>query len=65
MSRVIFMCGPSGAGKSTHAQRLESDGMARLSVDVEMWRRGIATVPLPPDVRDEIEGDLRARLLEL
>ncbi len=65
MSRVIFMCGPSGAGKSTYAQRLESEGMVRLSFDVEMWRRGISTVPLPPDVRTAIETDLRARLLEL
>ena len=65
MSRVIFMCGPSGSGKSTYARRLESDGMVRLSFDVEMWRRGISTVPLPPDVRDEIEDGLRARLLEL
>ncbi|WP_206053718.1 AAA family ATPase [Nocardioides iriomotensis] len=65
MSRVVFMCGPSGAGKSTYAQRLEGEGMVRLSFDVEMWRRGISTVPLPPDVRDEIETDLRARLLEL
>src|SRR6478609_10006185 len=59
------MCGPSGAGKSTYARRLERDGMVRLSFDVEMWRRGISTVPLPPDVRDEIETDLRAELLEL
>ena len=65
MSRVIFMCGPSGSGKSTYARRLESEGMTRLSFDVEMWRRGISTVPLPPEVRDEIEADLRARLLEL
>ena len=65
MSRVIFMCGPSGSGKSTYARRLEREGMTRLSFDVEMWRRGISTVPLPPDVRDEIEADLRARLLEL
>lgn len=65
MSRVIFMCGPSGAGKSTYAQRLESEEMVRLSFDVEMWRRGISVVPLPPDIRDEIETDLRARLLEL
>ena len=65
MSRVIFMCGPSGAGKSTYARRLESDGMVRLSFDVEMWRRGISTVPLPQDLRDEIEAHLRARLLEL
>ena len=39
--------------------------MVRLSFDVEMWHRGISTVPLPPDVRDEIEAGLRARLLEL
>lgn len=65
MSRVIFMCGPSGAGKSTYAQRLEGEGMVRLSFDVEIWRREISTVPLPPDVRAEIETDLRARLLEL
>ena len=39
--------------------------MVRLSFDVEMWRRGISTVPLPPEVRDEIEAGLRARLLEL
>lgn len=65
MSRVIFMCGPSGSGKSTHAQRLESEGMVRLSFDVEMWRRGISAVPLPQDVREEIEADLRARLLAL
>jgi predicted kinase len=65
VSRVIFMCGPSGAGKSTYAQRLESDGMVRLSFDVEMWRRGISTVPLPADVRAGIETHLRAWLLDL
>jgi len=65
VSRVIFMCGPSGSGKSTYARRLEGDGMVRLSFDVEMWHRGISTVPLPPDVRDEIEAGLRARLLAL
>jgi predicted kinase len=59
------MCGPSGSGKSTYAQRFESEGMVRLSFDLEMWRRGISTVPLPQDVRDEIEAGLRARLLEL
>ncbi len=65
MSRVIFMCGPSGSGKSTYARRLQDEGMVRLSFDVEMWRRGISTVPLPPEARDEIEVALRARLLEL
>jgi predicted kinase len=65
MSRVIFMCGPSGSGKSTYARRLEREGIIRLSFDVEMWRRGISTGPLPEDLRDEIEAGLRAQLLEL
>ena len=39
--------------------------MTRLSFDVEMWRRGITSVPLPPGTRAEIEADLRARLLDL
>ena len=65
MSRVVFMCGPAGAGKSTYAKRLEGEGMVRLSFDGEMWRRGISTVPPRPDVREEIETDLRTRLLEL
>jgi predicted kinase len=39
--------------------------MIRLSFDAEMWRRGISAVPLPPDLRDEIEADPRTRLLEL
>ena len=59
------MCGPSGSGKTTYARQLEDGGMVRLSFDVEMWRRGITTVPLPPAVRAEIEGGLRERLLAL
>jgi predicted kinase len=39
--------------------------MVRLSFDVEAWRRNVPTMPIPPVVRDEIEADLRARLLEL
>jgi len=65
MSRVIFMCGPAGSGKSTYARHLESEGMVRLSFDGEMWRRGITEVPLPPELRDEIEAGLRSQLLEL
>lgn len=65
MSRVVFMCGPSGAGKSTYAKELERRGMVRLSFDVEMWRRGISVVPLPDELRSEIEAELKARLLEL
>ena len=65
MSRVVFMCGPAGSGKTTYARRLEDEGMTRLSFDVEMWRRGITTVPLPQDTRDELEAELRAQLLGL
>jgi predicted kinase len=32
---------------------------------VEMWRRGITTVPLPPERRAEIEAGLRARIIRL
>jgi len=39
--------------------------MVRLSFDGEMWRRGITEVPLPPELRDEIDAGLRRRLLEL
>lgn len=59
------MCGPSGSGKTTYAKRLEGQGMIRLSFDVIMWEREIKTVPLPQEVRDEIEAELQARLLEL
>lgn len=64
-ARVIFMCGPSGSGKTTHAKQLEDQGMVRLSFDIVMWQRGISTVPLPQVIRDEIEAELRARLLDL
>lgn len=59
------MCGPSGSGKSTYAKGLEDQGMVRLSVDVVMWERGFTTVPLSQVLRDEIEAELRTRLLEL
>ena len=59
------MCGPAGSGKSTVARRYEQQGMTRLSFDQEAWSRGITTMPLPHDVHREIEGALRARLLDL
>ncbi len=59
------MCGPSGAGKSTYADRLEQQGMVRLSADVELFARGITEVPPPEDVRAEIHRTLQERLLEL
>jgi predicted kinase len=65
MGRVIFMCGPAGSGKSTAARRYEQQGMIRLSYDQEAWSRGITTMPLPEDVRHDIEQVLRARLVDL
>jgi predicted kinase len=65
MSRVVFMCGPSGSGKTTYARELEAAGMVRLSFDVEMWERGLTEVPLPAEVRAELEAALRERLLAL
>jgi predicted kinase len=65
VSRVVFMCGPSGSGKTRYAKRLEAQGMVRLSFDVVMWERGITTVPLPQELRHEIETELRRRLVEL
>ncbi|MFC5999137.1 AAA family ATPase [Quadrisphaera sp. GCM10027208] len=65
MSRVVLMCGPAGSGKSTYARRLEAEGMVRLSIDSELWRRGHPK-PLPStEVHNEIETQLRQRLLEL
>jgi predicted kinase len=60
-----MMCGPAGSGKSTIARQLEATGLRRLSFDQEAWQRGIRSMPLPTDVHDEIEHDLRARLLDL
>jgi predicted kinase len=64
MGRVIFMCGPAGSGKSTVALRYEEQGMTRLSFDQEAWSRGITAMPLPPEVRRDIERVLRARLVD-
>ena len=59
------MCGPAGSGKSTVARQYEGQGMTRLSFDQEAWSRGITTMPLPEHVHRDIEGVLRARLLDL
>ncbi len=63
--RVVFMCGPSGSGKTTYARRLEADGMVRLSFDVELWRRGVTSLPPTRETMVEIERELQARLLQL
>ena len=65
VGRVVFMCGPAGSGKSTVARQYERQGMTRLSFDQEAWSRGITAMPLPENVRGEIERVLRARLVDL
>lgn len=65
MARVVFMCGPSGSGKSTYARHLERGGMVRLSIDAELWRRGVFAVPPPDIIRNEIVVILQAQLLRL
>lgn len=59
------MCGPAGSGKSTVARQYERQGMVRLSFDQGAWSRGITTMPLPDDVRSDIEAALRTRLTDL
>lgn len=59
------MCGPAGSGKSTVARRLEGEGMTRLSVDQEAWRRGVRVMPLPTELRRQIREEQRARLVDL
>ncbi|SKB10308.1 GNAT family N-acetyltransferase [Aeromicrobium choanae] len=61
---VILLCGAAGSGKSTYARRLEDDGWIRLSFDVETWRRGVRSLPAPPEILGEIEDELRVRLVE-
>jgi len=65
VSRVIFMCGPAGAGKTTYARELERAGMIRLSFDAEMWQRGISAAHPPAADREQVEQELRVRLVEL
>jgi len=36
---VVLMCGVAGSGKTNYAQRLESQGYVRLSIDEEIWQR--------------------------
>lgn len=63
--RVVFMCGPAGSGKTTVAEKLERQGMVRLSMDREAWERGHRTMPLPEETRRAIESELRQRLVAL
>jgi len=65
VTRVVFMCGPAGSGKSTYAHALEAQGLVRLSFDEEAWRQGIRAQPLSHDTHEQIEDDLRTRLIEL
>lgn len=64
MSHVVLMCGAAGSGKSTAARELEARGMLRLSGDVEAYERGLRSMPLPPEIHEEIITGLRRRLLD-
>lgn len=50
------MCGVAGAGKSTYARALESRGWLRISIDQEMWRRGICRLPWPAALAEQIRS---------
>lgn len=39
--------------------------MTRLSFDQEAWNRGLRTMPLTEDTREEIEAHLRGKLIQL
>ncbi|GAB2523654.1 hypothetical protein GCM10027267_20620 [Paramicrobacterium agarici] len=66
VSRAVFMCGPAGSGKTTVAMRLvETEGLTRLSVDEEAWKRGFRSYPIPVQDAEEIDVLLRERLTEL
>ncbi|RMI13057.1 ATP-binding protein [Cellulomonas triticagri] len=58
------MCGAAGSGKSTYAHRLGEAGYTVLSFDIEAWRRGFRTHPVPVEGRREVHETLQRRLLE-
>lgn len=65
VSRVVCMCGRAGAGKTAVARRLvEVDGLTRLPIDGEAWKRGFRSHPISVQDAAEVNGLLRARLVE-
>jgi predicted kinase len=69
-SLVVLTCGIAGAGKTTYAQRLESEGYVRLSIDEEIWRQfGRYDVDYPaeryPELQRQAEQMLRRALVDL
>jgi predicted kinase len=69
-AQVVLMCGVAGAGKTTYAQRLESSGYVRLSIDEEVWARfGRFGIDYEPALYSRhlvsTEAVLRERLVDL
>lgn len=68
--QAVPTCGVAGSGKTTYAQRLETQGYVRLSVDEEVWHRfGRYGIDYSADqyarLSQEAEDVLRRRLVEL
>ncbi|WP_063510420.1 AAA family ATPase [Paenibacillus gorillae] len=67
---VVMMCGVAGSGKTTFAQKLESKGFARLSVDEDIWAtHGRFGIDYPEgdyeSLKKETELKLRKKLVHL
>lgn len=67
---AVLLCGIAGAGKTTYAQGIERQGLVRLSIDEELWRRsGRYGVDYPPERYAELSADgeaaVRERLVDL
>lgn len=69
-SVVVMMCGVAGSGKTTFAQKLESEGFTRLSIDEDIWAtHGRFGVDYPEQnyeaYKEESENKLRGQLVNL
>ncbi|GGP08749.1 hypothetical protein GCM10011346_10160 [Oceanobacillus neutriphilus] len=67
---IIMMCGVAGSGKTTFAQRLETEGFVRLSIDEEIWKvNGRYGIDYPAekygDYQVEAERRLQNQLIRL
>ncbi|GIG63228.1 hypothetical protein Lfu02_76000 [Longispora fulva] len=67
---VVLLAGLTGSGKTTYAQKLEAEGLVRLSVDEEVFaRHGRYGIDYPEDeyfARERpVVEEVRRRLVEL
>lgn len=61
---VTLLCGPAGAGKTTLATSLAAAGALRLSMDVEMHRRGFTGAIGPQDLIDRVHRALQQQFAD-